>query len=107
MPMAARAGARVSAGRDPASDQERVLEQDEGRAFARGTISMDRSIEGTGNGRERRRIEDDGDGVDRRGVARRGPGDIRRWSIAVRGHAIAAILRPDRRPAGLLLLLLG
>ena len=108
MPMAARAqGRTVSAGRDPGSDQERVLEQDERRAVARGTKSMDRSVEGTGNRRERRRIEHDGDGVDRGAVRGRGPGDIRCWPIAVRGHAIAAILRLDRRPGGLWLFWLG
>jgi hypothetical protein len=106
--MAARAqGPHVSRGRDPGSDQERVLEQDEGRAFAGGTISMDRSIEGSGNARERRSIEDDGDGVDRRDVPGRRPGDIRGGPIAVRGHAIAAILGLDRRAGGLLFRLLG
>src|SRR3954470_8524506 len=107
MPMATRAqGAHVSAGRDPDSDQERVLEQNEGRAFARGTISMDRSIEAPGNGRERRGVEDHGDGVDWSEVRGRGPHDIRGWPIAVRGDAIAAILGLDRRPGGLLLLFL-
>ena len=58
----ARRGARVSAGRDPGSDQERVLEQDERRAFARGTVPLDRAVEAMGRGREQRRsIDDDGE----------------------------------------------
>ena len=105
MPMAdrARRGARVSAGRDPGSDQERVLEQDERRAFARGTVSLDGAVEAMGRGREqRRRIDDGGENGGRREIAGRGSGDVRRRPIAVRAHAIAAILGLDRRSGGLL-----
>src|SRR5439155_9958672 len=57
MPRADRArSAWVSVGRDPASDQERVLEQDERRAFARWTVSL-RSPVQTNDGRQ-----DDGSG---------------------------------------------
>jgi len=98
--------ARVSVGRDPASDQERVLEEDEGWPFAGRPVSLRCPIE-TNDGRQR-----DGSGrseesdSDRRELAAGRSNHVRLWPLVVRDLLVAAVLRFDGRLRGLLFVLM-
>src|SRR5262249_9807083 len=79
------------------SDEERVLEQDEGRAFAGRSVPLRGSIEGGGRrGREGRRDGRDDGGPGE--AVNRGPGRREGGALAAGGLAVAAGLR--RRDEG-------